>query len=127
MYSRQTVIPPRNTEPMQHIWVPSPLPDGQAPVIFTPAPPPRLGGTVRNVPFIASRLARSPIILRIPKVILLAVKWSEREGSYPFLSTKEFKNVRILNYIPYLRYHGEISRFLQLINFYNITRKKPTG
>jgi len=117
------VLPPRNTELMQHIRTPSPLPDGRVPVIFTPvSPSPRLGGTISNVLFIESTLRRSPIILRIPEVILLAIKWPERESSYTFLSTKEFKNVQILTYIPYLSYHVEISRFLQLINFYNITR-----
>ena len=101
----------------------SPLPDGWAPEIFTlVSPSPRIGGDVRNVLFIASTLARSPNILRIPEVILLAVKWPEPESSYTFLSTKVFKNVQMLTYIIYASYHGEISRFLQLINFYNITR-----
>ena len=67
--SRQMVLPPRNTEHMQHSRAPSRLSDGRAAGVCTCLPP--SDGTVRNALFIASTLARSPIILRIPKVILL--------------------------------------------------------
>ena len=40
LYSRQMVLPPRNTELMQHSRAPSPLTDGWAPIIFNPVSPP---------------------------------------------------------------------------------------